>query len=93
MSKTNKKALLPALFVVMLFLLASVPMQPVKAAGDYWVERAPMPTASAYAGAVTVKGEIYVILPDSTYLYDLPTDTWASKNSMPTVQYGFAVAT
>lgn len=81
------------MFVVMLVLLASVPMQPVKAAGDYWVERAPVPTASAYAGAVTVKGEIYVILPDSTYLYDPSTDTWASQNSMPTVQYGFAVAT
>src|SRR4030066_635487 len=52
-----------------------------------------MPTASAYAGAVTVKGEIYVILPDSTSLYDPLTDTWASKSSMPTVQYGFAVAT
>src|SRR4030066_2276764 len=90
---TNKKMLLPVLFVVVLVLLAAVSMQPVKAAGDYWVEKAPMPTASAYAGAVTVKGEIYVIPPDSTFLYDPPTDTWASKSSMPTVQYGFAVAT
>ena len=52
-----------------------------------------MPTASPYAGAVTVKGEIYEILPASTYLYHPPTDTWTSKSSMPTVQYGFAVAT
>ncbi len=88
----NKKALLPALFVVMLVLFATASIEPVKAAGDFWVERAPMPTASAYAEAVTIKGEIYVILPSSTYSYDPPTDTWASMISMPTVQYGFAVA-
>jgi N-acetylneuraminic acid mutarotase len=92
-SLTNKKAVLSALFVVVLVLLATVSMQPAKAAGDFWVEKAPMPTASAYAGAVTVKGEIYVIIPNYTYLYDPSTDTWSSKSSMPTVQYGFASAT
>ncbi len=92
-SLTNKKALLSALFVVALALLATVSMQPAKAAGDFWVEKAPMPTASAYAGAVTVEGEIYVIIPNFTYLYDPSTDTWATRSSMPTVQYGFASAT
>jgi N-acetylneuraminic acid mutarotase len=89
---TNKKALLSALFVVVLVLLATVSMQSVKGAGDFWIERTPMPTASEYAGAVTVKGEIYVIFPNSTYLYDPSTDTWISKSSMPTVQYAFAFA-
>jgi N-acetylneuraminic acid mutarotase len=68
-------------------------MQPIKATGDFWAERTPMPTASEYAGAVTVKGEIYVILPNSTYFYNPSIDMWASKSSMPTVQYGFAIAT
>ena len=52
-----------------------------------------MPTATAYAEAVTIKGEIYVITPNSTYLYDPSTDIWSSKSSIPTVQYGFASAT
>ncbi len=90
---TNKKALVSALFVVVFVLLASFSMLPAKATGDFWVERTPMPTASEYAGAVTIKGEIYVILPNSTYFYNPSTDTWASKSSMPTVQYGFAIAT
>ena len=89
-SMTNKKALLPAMIAVAIVLLATVSMQPAKAAGDFWVEKAPMPTANAYAEAVTIKGEIYVITPNSTYLYNPPTDTWSSKSSMPTVQFGFA---
>jgi len=90
---TNKKAQLPAMIVVAIVLLATVSMQPAKAAGDFWVEKAPMPTANAYSEAVTIKGEIYVITPNFTYLYDPPTDTWLSKSSMPTVQFGFASAT
>ena len=90
---TNKKALVSVLFVIVFVLSATLSMQPVKATGDFWTERTPMPTASEYAGAVTVKGEIYVILPNSTYFYNPATDTWASKSSMPTVQYGFAIAT
>ena len=81
---TNKKTLLSALFVVVFVLLATLSMQPIEATGDFWAERTPMPTASEYAGAETVKGEIYVILPNSTYFYNPSTDMWASKSSMPT---------
>ena len=94
-SITKKKTLLPALIIATTFLYTTltVPILPVKAAGDFWVEKAPMPTATAYAEAVTIKGEIYVITPNSTYLYDLTADIWSSKSSMPTMQYGFASAT
>jgi len=91
--RSKRKSLLPALFVMVLVLLVTVLVQPVKASGDFWVERAPMPTASAYVGAVTVNDKIYVITPNSTYLYDPTTDIWTPKTPMPTVQYGFATAT
>jgi N-acetylneuraminic acid mutarotase len=89
----KKKSLLPTLFVALLVLFATVLMQPVNASGDFWVKRTPMPTASAYVGAVTVNGEIHVITPNSHYLYDPPTDTWTTKTPMPTVRIGFAIAT
>jgi len=48
---TNKKALLPALIVVAIVLLATRFNAAYQAAGDFWVEKAPMPTATAYAEA------------------------------------------
>jgi N-acetylneuraminic acid mutarotase len=67
-------------------------IQPVKAQGDFWVERAPMPSPSAYVQAVTVNGEIYAFTPTSTYMYDPSSNTWTVKAPMPTEEYGFAAA-
>jgi N-acetylneuraminic acid mutarotase len=76
-----------------LLLFAACLEHPVNASDDFWVKRAPMPVASAYVGAVAVNGEIHVITPNSTYMYDPTIDTWTHETPPPTVRIGFAVAT
>lgn len=85
-------------FYAFLFVLIAlsvsfiIAIQPVKASGDFWVSKTPMPNGYAF-GAVTVNGEIYVICSNYTYLYDPSADIWVSKTPMPTPINGFATAT
>ena len=84
-----------AFLLVTLALLSSlvVAVEPAKASGNFWVERAPMPAASGYVQAVAVNGEIYAVTPNSTYLYNPSADTWTGKAPIPSAEYGFAMAT
>jgi N-acetylneuraminic acid mutarotase len=68
------------------------------AAGDSWVQKAPMPTARSSLGAAVVNGRIYAIGGYSTnYLstneeYDPATNTWTTKQPMPTPRSNFGIA-
>jgi N-acetylneuraminic acid mutarotase len=72
--------------------LLAISVHPVKASGDLWIERAPMPNAEFSFGAVSVNGEIYAIGHNFTYVFDPSADTWVSKTQMPTHRQGFAIA-
>jgi N-acetylneuraminic acid mutarotase len=65
----------------------------VRASGDLWIERAPMPKAESNFGAVSVNGEIYAIGYNFTYVFDSSADTWVSKTSIPSHRQGVAIAT
>lgn len=81
------------LFVFLAFLvLLCVSVLPVKASGELWVQRAPLPNAEFSFGAVSVNGEIYAIGHNFTYAFDPSTDTWVSKTQMPSHRQGFAIA-
>jgi len=86
-----KSATLLLVLVLLSSLCLIVPL-PVMASSDFWVERAPMPSASSYVRAVEVNGEIYAISPNSTYVYDPSTDTWTPRAPMLKSEYGFAIA-
>jgi N-acetylneuraminic acid mutarotase len=69
------------------------------AEGGAWITKAPMPTARAGLGVVTVNGKIYAIggMNNDSYLgvneeYDPVTDKWTTKAPMPTARSGFAIA-
>lgn len=87
----NLDAFLLGVLVLLAFWVFA--LEPVKASGDFWVERAPMPSAATYVGAVTANGEIYAVTPTATYLYNPSTNTWETKVPMPTKEYAFAIAT
>ena len=82
------------LFVFLAFLmLLCVSVLPVKASGDVWVQRAPLPNAEFSFGAVSANGEIYAIGHNFTYAFYPSNDTWVSKTPMPSHRQGFAIAT
>jgi N-acetylneuraminic acid mutarotase len=84
-----------ALLLVFAFLTAScaVSVKPIRAPSeDFWVSKAPMPTARADFGSAVVNGKIYVITGNSTEEYDPATGKWTSKKAMPTSRNHFAVA-
>jgi N-acetylneuraminic acid mutarotase len=89
------------LVFVLVFLTTSciIIIQPVKASGDFWVTKAPMPNSGIFLGATAVQGEIYVIGTNYSidsnfnYLYDATKDAWVSKAPMTVYRGDFAVAT
>jgi N-acetylneuraminic acid mutarotase len=86
-------------FIAFLFVflalsaLLSISIHPVRASGDLWIERAPMPNAEYNFGAVSVNGEIYAIGFNFTYVFDSSADTWVSKTPIPSHRQGVAIAT
>jgi N-acetylneuraminic acid mutarotase len=90
-----------SLVLVLVFLTASciVIIQPLKASGDSWEARAPMPTARFSFGVAVANGKIYAIggaVNSSSALlavneeYDPILNKWTEKAPMPTPRYGFA---
>ena len=65
----------------------------MKASGDLWIEKAPMPYAESNFGAVSLNGEIYAIGYNFTYVFNPSTDSWVAKTQMPSHRQGFAIAT
>ncbi|MBT0160303.1 hypothetical protein G4O51_09990 [Candidatus Bathyarchaeota archaeon A05DMB-2] len=97
MNKEIKYVLIAALAFLLLATTYQFPSATAQA--DFWIDRAPMPTARAGLGVAVVSGKIYAIggLNNNTYLnvneeYDPATNTWATKAPMPTARSGFAVA-
>jgi hypothetical protein len=66
-----------------------------------WVDKAPLPTARAYAGAAAVDGKIYVVggrterIPTYGFganeMYDPATDSWTQKAPMPSQRGLFGI--
>lgn len=98
-----------ALFLVLVFLAAScvITVKPVRASGDSWAAKAPMPTARGGLGVAVVDGKIYAIggsteggyqgvvtggVVGTNEEYDPTTDMWTSRKPMPTPRYYFAIA-
>jgi N-acetylneuraminic acid mutarotase len=85
--------LIAFLFVFLaLSALLAFSVHPVKALGDLWIERAPMPNAESNFGAVSVDGEIYAVSYNFTYVFNPSADSWVSKTPMPSHRQGFAIA-
>lgn len=87
----NKPFAFLLVFLVLLALLVFA-VQPVKASGDLWVERPPMPNPEWFFGTVSVNGEIYTIGSNFTYMFNPSANSWVSKTPMPTHQQDFAIA-
>ena len=83
-----------AFLIVFLALstLLTISVHPVKASGDLWIERAPLPNAEYRFGTISVNGEIYAIGHNFTYAFNPSTDTWVSKPPVPSHRQGFAIA-
>jgi hypothetical protein len=82
------------LFVFLIsLLLLCVSVLPVKASGDVWVQRAPLPYAEFSFGAASANGEIYAIGHNFTYAFYPFNDSWVSKTPIPSHRQGFAIAT
>jgi N-acetylneuraminic acid mutarotase len=84
-----------ALLLVLALLTTSyiIITKPVKASGDLWVTRAPMPQKHGGFGTTSANGAVFAINLNFTYMFDPSSDSWASKTPMPTHQSGFAIAT
>jgi N-acetylneuraminic acid mutarotase len=67
-------------------------IQPARASADSWVAKAPMPSANAGGGAVSLNGKIYVVGSNFTYAYNPSTDTWVSRTPLLTHRQSFALA-
>lgn len=89
--KKSRANVLLVLFLLLSGCLAFT-VQPARASGDFWVERAPMPTAAGYVQAVTINGEIYAFTSNATYTYNPSTNTWATEAPMLIPVVGFATA-
>lgn len=90
--------------LIVLLILSSVTVifpniVAVLAAEDSWTTLIPMPTPRS-AGLAVVDGKIYAIggfngsnYLNTTEMYDPKTDTWITKQPMPTARHSFAIAT
>jgi len=77
--------------------------QPVKSVENSWTTETPMPTARAQLGVAVVNGKIYAIgggnntaagptLLNVNEEYDPATNTWTTKEPMPTARQSFGIA-
>jgi hypothetical protein len=97
MRPMNKKAfILSAVFALGLLASLLVAGSAVKAAGDSWVAKAPLPIGTLGMKAVAVNGEIYAIGHNYqgtfNYVYFPSNNSWAAKDPMPNDQYDFCIA-
>ena len=81
---------------IVFVLSALVITQSARAAGDYWVERAPIPVPLDIQGAASVSGQIYVFGQEGngtplTYVYNPTSNAWTSKAPMPTARASFGL--
>jgi hypothetical protein len=88
----NRCSVIALVCILVLTASSFTTIKPVKASGDLWVERAPMPSGEAYFGTVAVDGQIYAIGSNFTYVFDPLSDAWVSKTPTPTNQQFFAIA-
>ncbi len=82
-------------FLIVLVTLLSfciIGVQPVKASGNLWISRAPMPNGEYFLGLFRINGKIYAIGYNFNYVYDPSTEVWVSKTPIPTHQQGFAIS-
>jgi N-acetylneuraminic acid mutarotase len=91
-------------FLVLCSLLVSLTnIEAVRAVEDSWETMAEMPTARSGLGVAVVDGKIYAIggyLDQISFsghlgtneMYDPATDTWETKESMPTARNRFGIA-
>jgi N-acetylneuraminic acid mutarotase len=57
-----------------------------------WTTRSPLPEAGMQISAQQVNGKIYVVGLARIYVYDVASDSWTNKTSMPLPASGSAVA-
>jgi len=92
------------LLLILCSLLVAIPnIKTVRATEDSWDTMADMPTARGGLGVAVVDGKIYAIggyLEQISFsghlgtneMYDPATDTWATKEPMPTARNRFGIA-
>jgi N-acetylneuraminic acid mutarotase len=90
-------------FLGFLIILCIVNILTVKAVDNSWKTKASMPTARAQFGVAVVNGRIYAIGGENNTAagpnvlsvneeYDPATNTWATKEPMPTARHSFGIA-
>ncbi len=88
-----QKAIVSILLIMAFSVL--IILSPVKASGDYWITRAPIPVAFDVEGAAAANGQIYVIGQAGgkslSYAYDPSFDSWSPKQPMPTYRTSFGL--
>ena len=89
----GRKTVSLSILLTLIILPFCINVQQTQATGDSWTNMSQMPTAVAGAKAAVVNDKIYVIGGTVNYEYDPVTDTWVSKQPMPTPRSdGVAVA-
>ena len=86
--------LLIALVVLLPLSTLQVSQTEAESTEDFWVSKAPMPTARSGFGVAVVNGKIYAIGGGSAVneMYDPTTDTWTAKVPMSTARSSFGIA-
>jgi len=100
----GKRGAVIILLLVLSFSLSTIVVPSVLCAEDSWETMAEMPTARSGLGVAVVDGKIYAIggylsgqinvtgHVGTNEMYDPATDTWATKEPMPTARSSFGIA-
>ncbi len=100
----GKRGAVIILLLVLSFSLSTIVVPSVLCAEDSWETMAEMPTARSGLGVAVVDGKIYAIGGylsgqinvtghiGTNEMYDPATDTWATKEPMPTARSSFGIA-
>ncbi|NLB76330.1 MAG: hypothetical protein GX799_07675, partial [Crenarchaeota archaeon] len=95
----NNNTKICCIVILAMLVVCAILVAPVRAYGDFWVERTPMPNSGVFLKAVTLNDKIHIIGSNYTAAsnfhahYDPVIDTWVSKESMTLYRANFAVAT